>query len=69
MLQMTEKEKIDREIHGFLADLGIMEQRTDEFADQEDIEERFQDSLVKVIDKIEKNVLAQVKKGKTKVKV
>jgi len=46
-----------------------MEQRTDEFVDQDDIIDRFQDALGKVIDKVEKNVIAQVKKGKKKVKL
>ena len=68
-MHTTAEKRIDFEIHGLLADLGIMEQRTDEFVDQDDIIDRFQDALGKVIDKVEKNVIAQVKKGKKKVKL
>ena len=62
-------ERLDREIYGFLVDIGILEQRTDEFVDQEDLVKRFISAWVKVVEKIEKKVLKQVEAGKTKVKV
>jgi len=62
-------ERLDREIYGFLADMGIVEQRTDEFVDQENLVSRFIAAWEKVVEKIEKNVLKQVEAGKTKVKI
>jgi len=62
-------ERLDREIYGLLVDIGILEQRTDEFVDQEDLVKRFISAWVKVVEKIEKKVLKQVEAGKTKVKV
>ena len=62
-------ERLDREIFGLLVDLGIVEQRTDEFVDQEDLVKRFIKEWVKVVEKIEKKVMKQVEKGKTKVKI
>ena len=68
-MQTALAKKLDREIHGFLTDMGILEQRTDEFVDQEDIVERFHGALGEVIEKIEKDVVKQVKGGKRKVKI
>jgi len=66
---VTLYERLDREIHGLLADLGFMEQRTDEFVDQEGIVKRFRHAWVEVVDKVEEKVVKQVEAGKTKVKV
>ena len=62
-------QRLDREIYGLLADLGILEQRTDEFVDQEDLVKRFISAWVKVVEKIEQKVLKQIEAGKTKVKI
>ena len=61
--------RLDREIYGFLADLGILEQRTDEFVYQEELVKKFIKAWNKVVEKIEKKVLEQIKKGKTEVKI
>jgi len=61
--------RLEREVHGLLADLGLMQQRTDEFVDQEDIVKRFIQTWVKVVDKIEVKVIKQIEAWKTKVKV
>jgi len=62
-------QRLEREIHGLLADLGLMQQRTDEFVDQEELVQRFIKEWVKIIKKIEDKVVKQVEAGKTKVKV
>ena len=62
-------QRLDREIHGLLADLGLMQQRTDEFVDQEELVKRFIEAWVKAVEKIEEKVVKQVEAGKTKVKV
>ena len=62
-------ERLDREIHGLLVDLGLMEQRTDEFVDQERLVKRFTEAWVNVVEKIEEKVVKQIEAGKTKVKV
>jgi len=69
MITKALAERLDREIYGLLVDIGILEQRTDEFVDQEDLVKRFISAWVKVVEKIEKKVLKQVEAGKTKVKV
>jgi len=69
MITKALAERLDREIYGLLVDIGILEQRTDEFVDQEDLVKRFISAWVKIVEKIEKKVLKQVEKGKTKVKV
>jgi len=69
MIPITLAKRLDREIHGLLADLGILEQRTDEFVDQEDMVKRFMRAWVKVVEKIEQKVMKQVEAGKTKVKI
>jgi len=68
-MEMTLEQSLEREIHGVLADLGIMEQRTDEFVDQEDIVKRFHGALGAVLEAVEKDVIKQVKAGKRKVKI
>jgi hypothetical protein len=60
---------LDREIHGLLVDMGMLEQRMDEFVDQEALVERFLKAWVKIVEGIEKDVIKQVEGGKTKVKV
>jgi hypothetical protein len=60
---------LDREIHGLLVDMGMLEQRMDEFVDQEALVERFLKAWVKIVEGIEKDVIKQVESGKTKVKV
>ena len=69
MIPRTLAKRLDREIHGVLADLGILEQRTDEFVDQEGLVKRFIEAWGEVVDKIEKKVLKQVEKGKTEVNI
>jgi len=69
MIPVQLAQRLDREIYGFLADLGIVEQRTDEFVDQEDLVKRFINDWVKVVEKIEKKVMKQVEAGKTKVAI
>jgi len=69
MIPVILAERLDREIHGLLADLGILEQRMDEFVDQEDLVKRFMHAWVKVVEKIEQKVMKQVEAGKTKVKI
>ena len=69
MITKALAERLDREIHGLLVDIGIAEQRTDEFVDQEDLVKRCIQAWVKVVEKIEKKVMEQVEAGKTKVKV
>ena len=61
-------QRLDREIHGLLADLGLMQQRTDEFVDQEELVKRFIEAWVKVVDKVEEKVIKQIEAGK-KVKI
>jgi len=61
--------RLDREIHGLLTDLGIIEQRTDEFVDQEELVKRFMAAWREVVEKIEVKVIKQVKAGKTEVKI
>ena len=68
-MQTALAERLDREIHGLLADLGILEQRTDEFVDQEELVKRFIAAWVKVVDDIEEKVIKQVQAGKQKVKI
>lgn len=62
-------ERLDREIHGFLVDMGIAQQRTDEFVDQEGMVKRFMDAWGKVADEIEKKVMKQVEAGKREVAI
>ena len=69
MISDTLAERIDREIHGLLADIGIIEQRTDEFVSQDDLVKRFMRAWAKVVDTIEETVIAQIDRGKMKVKV
>ena len=69
MITKALAERLDREIHGLLVDIGIAEQRTDEFVDQEDLVKRFIQAWVKVVEKIEKKIMKQVEAGKMKVKV
>ena len=69
MITKALAERLDREIHGLLVDIGIAEQRTDEFVDQEDLVKRFIAAGVMVVEKIEEKVMKQVKKGKMKVKI
>jgi len=62
-------ERLDREILGFLCDMGIMEQRTDEFIDQEKHVRKFLDKWRAALDKIEEKVMKQIDKGKTEVAI
>ena len=69
MISTQIAQRLDREIHGLLVDLGILEQRTDGFVDQEKLVERFVTAWRKVVEKIERKVIKQVEAGKTKVKI
>lgn len=62
-------ERLDREITGFLCDMGIMEQRTDEFIDQDKFVKKFMDKWTTALDKIEEKVMKQIDKGKTEVAI
>ena len=55
---------LEREIDCILAFVGVIEQRTDEFVDQEDLVKRFMAAWSKAVDKIQEKVIEQVKKGK-----
>ena len=67
--QVTVYKRLDREIHGLLIDIGLMQKRTDEFVDQEELVKRFIEAWVKVVEKIEKKVIKQVEQGKKRVKI
>jgi len=69
MIPVQLAKRLDREIHGLLADLGILEQRTDEFVDQEELVKRFIKAWNEVVAKIEKEVIKQIEKGKKEVKI
>lgn len=69
MIPVQLARRLDREICGLLVDIGLLEQRTDKFVDQEDLVKRFIGAWNKVVEKIEKKVLEQVEAGKTKVKI
>jgi len=69
MIPQALAQRLDREIYGLLADIGIVEQRRDEFVDQEELVKRFIRAWVKVVEKIEQKVMKQVEAGKTKVKI
>jgi hypothetical protein len=56
--------RLDREIHGFLVDMGVAVQRTDEFVPQEGMVKRFMAAWGKVAEEIEKKVIKQVEAGK-----
>lgn len=56
--------RLASEIHGLLVDMGLAQQRTDEFVPQEDMVTRFMDAWGRVADKIEAQVIKQVEKGK-----
>lgn len=69
MIPVQLAKRLDREIHGLLADLGILEQRTDEFVDQEELVKSFIKAWNEVVAKIEKEVIKQIEKGKKEVKI
>ena len=69
MLNKTLALRLDREIHGLLTAIGMLQQRTDEFVDQEELVKRFIAAWVKVVEKIEATVIKQVEAGETRVKV
>ena len=69
MINLKLAQCLDREIYGFLVDMGILEQRTDEFVDQEKLVEQFVTDWRKVVEKIERKVIKQVEAGKRKVKI
>jgi hypothetical protein len=62
-------ERLEREIHGFLCDMGMAAQRTDEFIDQEELVKRFIVAWNAVVEKIKTDVMKQVEAGKMKVKI
>ena len=62
-------ERLDHEIFGLLCDLGLAQQRTDEFMDQEELVERFLIAWRKVITELRKKVIRQIEKGKTEIKL
>ena len=61
--------RLERELHGLLADIGLLEQRTDEFTDQEPLVRRFLAAWRKVVDKMEREAIAQIEAGKTRVRI
>ena len=69
MIPVPLAQRLDREIHGLLTAIGMLQQRTDEFVDQEELVKRFIAAWVKVVEKIEATVIKQVEAGETRVKV
>ncbi len=57
-------DRLEREIHGLMVDLGLDEQRRDEFLDQEGMVKRFMEKWAKVVEKIEEKVIGQIERGK-----
>jgi hypothetical protein len=57
-------ERLEREIHGLMVDLGLDEQRRDEFLDQEGMVKRFMAAWEKAVEKIEEKVIKQIEAGK-----
>jgi polysaccharide pyruvyl transferase WcaK-like protein len=56
--------RLEREIHGLMVDLGLDEQRRDEFLDQEGMVKRFMEKWAKTAEKIQEKVLKQIEAGK-----
>jgi len=62
-------ERLDREIYGFMVDMRVADQSTDEFLDQEPMVKRFVKSWGTVVDKVRARVIKQIESGETEVNI